>query len=121
MTIHYRASPCLLVANPKAVHPPTGSLGSRHLLLRRTSGPRGQVPIREAPLNAGVPPTQVAAWAGHSVEVLLRIYAKCIDGQDAIAKRRIAEALRETGDASPAPPPGEGGPPLTPGGGAGEC
>jgi hypothetical protein len=36
-------------------------------------------------LNAGVPPTQVAAWAGHSVEVLLRIYAKCIDGQDAIA------------------------------------
>jgi integrase len=51
-------------------------------------------------LNAGVPPTQVAAWAGHSVEVLLRIYAKCIDGQDAIAKRRIAEALREH-DASP--------------------
>jgi hypothetical protein len=26
-------------------------------------------------LNAGVPPTQVAAWAGHSVEVVLRIYA----------------------------------------------
>jgi integrase len=24
-------------------------------------------------LNAGVPPTQVAAWAGHSVDVLLRI------------------------------------------------
>jgi len=46
-------------------------------------------------LNAGVPPTQVAAWAGHSVEVLLRSYAKCIDGQDAIAKRRITEALSE--------------------------
>jgi hypothetical protein len=30
-----------------------------------------------------------------SVEVLPRIYARCIDGQDAIAKRRIAEALRE--------------------------
>jgi integrase len=27
-------------------------------------------------LNAGVPPTQVAEWAGHSVEVLLKIYAK---------------------------------------------
>ena len=53
-------------------------------------------------LNAGVPPTQVAAWAGYSVEVLLRIYAKCIDGQDAIAKRRIAEALREDGDRAPA-------------------
>jgi integrase len=53
-------------------------------------------------LNAGVPPTQVAAWAGHSVEVLLRIYAKCIDGQDAIAKCRIAEALREDGDGTPA-------------------
>jgi integrase len=53
-------------------------------------------------LNAGVPPTQVAAWAGHSVDVLLRIYAKCIDGQDAIAKRRISEALREEADA-PAP------------------
>jgi integrase len=47
-------------------------------------------------LNSGVPPTQVAAWAGHSVDVLLRIYAKCIDGQDAVAKRRISEALAET-------------------------
>ncbi|GAA4593750.1 tyrosine-type recombinase/integrase [Planotetraspora phitsanulokensis] len=46
-------------------------------------------------LNAGVPATQVAEWAGHSVEVLLRIYARCIVGQDAVAKRRISEALRE--------------------------
>ncbi|MFI7445305.1 tyrosine-type recombinase/integrase [Nonomuraea indica] len=46
-------------------------------------------------LNAGVPPTQVAEWAGHSVEVLLRIYAKCIVGQDEAAKRRIADALKE--------------------------
>jgi integrase len=30
-------------------------------------------------LNGGVPPTTVAEWAGHSVEVLLRIYAKCLD------------------------------------------
>jgi hypothetical protein len=39
--------------------------------------------------------TQVAEWAGHSVEVLLRIYAKCIVGQDHAARRRIAEALEE--------------------------
>lgn len=52
-------------------------------------------------LNAGVPPTQVAEWAGHSVDVLLRIYAKCLDGQDEIAKRRIAEALREDSTAEP--------------------
>ncbi|MFE3451574.1 tyrosine-type recombinase/integrase [Nonomuraea sp. NPDC059194] len=46
-------------------------------------------------LNAGVPATQAAEWAGHSVEVLLRIYAKCVVGQDEAAKRRIAEALKE--------------------------
>ncbi|MGW3351711.1 tyrosine-type recombinase/integrase [Nonomuraea rubra] len=46
-------------------------------------------------LNAGVPATQVAEWAGHSVDVLLRIYAKCIVGQEEAAKRRIADALRE--------------------------
>lgn len=46
-------------------------------------------------LNGGVYPTQVAEWAGHSVDVLLRIYAKCIAGQDELAKRRIAEALRQ--------------------------
>jgi len=44
-------------------------------------------------LNAGVPPARVAEWAGHSVEVLLRVYAKCVDGDDEIAKRRIEEAL----------------------------
>ena len=44
-------------------------------------------------LNAGVPATQVAEWAGHSVQVLLRVYAKCIDGQDEAARRRIADAL----------------------------
>jgi hypothetical protein len=46
-------------------------------------------------LNGGVYPTQVAEWAGHSVDVLLRIYAKCIVGQDELAKRRISEALRQ--------------------------
>lgn len=48
-------------------------------------------------LNGGVYPTQVAEWAGHGVDVLLRIYAKCIAGQDELAKRRISEALRQDG------------------------
>ena len=41
-------------------------------------------------LNAGVPATQVAEWAGHSVNVLLRVYATCISGQDEAARLRIA-------------------------------
>ena len=41
-------------------------------------------------LTSGVAPTQGAEWAGHSIQVLLRIYVKCIDGQHEIAKRRIA-------------------------------
>ncbi|MEV6811806.1 integrase [Micromonospora sp. NPDC051296] len=44
-------------------------------------------------LNGGVPPTQVAEWAGQSVEVLLRIYAKCLDGGDAALRQRIERAL----------------------------
>ena len=47
-------------------------------------------------LNGGVYPTQVAEWAGHSVDVLLRIYAKCIAGQDELAKRRISAALSQS-------------------------
>ncbi len=51
-------------------------------------------------LNGGVYPTQVAEWAGHGVDVLLQIYAKCIAGQDELAKRRISEALRQGGGGS---------------------
>jgi len=47
-------------------------------------------------LNAGVPPTQVAEWAGHSVNVLLRVYAKCVYGQDEVARIRIEAALAQT-------------------------
>jgi hypothetical protein len=35
----------------------------------------------------------VAEWAGHSFEVLLRIYAKCLDGGDALVRRRVQAAL----------------------------
>lgn len=50
-------------------------------------------------LNAGVPPAQVAAWAGHTVAVLLQVYSKCIDGEDLAVRRRIEDALGT-------PPPG---------------
>jgi len=49
-------------------------------------------------LNGGVDPTQVAEWAGNSVAVLLRVYAKCIAGRDKIARQRIEEALRDDQD-----------------------
>jgi hypothetical protein len=39
-------------------------------------------------------------WAGHSVDVLLRVYAKCISGQQEDAKRRIEEATRPSGGAA---------------------
>jgi hypothetical protein len=48
-------------------------------------------------LNGGIAPAQIAEWAGHSVAILLKIYAKCIDGQDDLAKRRIEEALGDPG------------------------
>jgi integrase len=44
-------------------------------------------------LNAGVSAPDVAERAGHSVDVLLRVYAKCIDGHQEIANKRIGEAL----------------------------
>ena len=44
-------------------------------------------------LNAGVPATEVARRAGHSVAVLLKIYAHCIDGQADAANKRITDAL----------------------------
>jgi integrase len=45
-------------------------------------------------LNAGVPPARVAEWAGHSVDVLLRVYAKCVEGDDLVALTRIEATLR---------------------------
>jgi hypothetical protein len=36
---------------------------------------------------------EVAERAGHSVDVLLKVYAKCIDGQEATVNERIERAL----------------------------
>ena len=44
-------------------------------------------------LNAGVPATEVAERAGHGVDVLLRVYASCIAGGEAVANTRIDAAL----------------------------
>lgn len=44
-------------------------------------------------LNGGVPSADVAAWAGHSVEVLHKIYAKCLDGGAAMVRQRVQAAL----------------------------
>jgi hypothetical protein len=47
-------------------------------------------------LNSGVPATEVARRTGHSVAVLLEVYANCIDGQGTAANQRISDALDGT-------------------------
>ena len=44
-------------------------------------------------LNAGVTPTEAARRLGHSVTVLLQVYAGCLDGEEETANERIDEAL----------------------------
>ncbi|WP_225848788.1 site-specific integrase [Streptomyces sp. HPF1205] len=44
-------------------------------------------------LNSGVDPVEVARRAGHSVAVLLKVYAKCLDGATSMANARIEAAL----------------------------
>ena len=48
-------------------------------------------------LNAGVPATEAARDSGHSVAILLKRYANCIDGQELAADDRIARALEDGG------------------------
>ena len=45
-------------------------------------------------LNAGVPATEVARRAGHSVAVLLKVY--CVDGQSDSVNQHIDTALDDT-------------------------
>lgn len=44
-------------------------------------------------LNAGVPAVEVAKRAGHGLDVLLKVYAKCIDGDQNINNAKIQRAL----------------------------
>ena len=45
-------------------------------------------------LNSGVPATEIAAWAGHSVEMLLRVYARCVAGLEEVWISRMEATLR---------------------------
>ncbi|MHB1596821.1 MAG: tyrosine-type recombinase/integrase [Streptosporangiaceae bacterium] len=60
-------------------------------------------------LNAGVPPTEIAAWAGHSVEMLLRVYARCVAGMEDVWISRMEATLRPPSDGDQ-----DGGPDLRP-------
>ena len=57
-------------------------------------------------LNSGVPATEIAAWAGHSVEMLMRVYARCVAGMEDVwitrmdATLRSAQQERPTGGAA---------------------
>ena len=55
-------------------------------------------------LASGAPPAEIAARAGHSVNVLLAVYAHCIPGHDQIASRHIEQAL-DAGSRPAAGPP----------------
>jgi len=48
-------------------------------------------------LNSGVPATEIAAWAGHSVEMLLRVYARCVAGMEDVWIARMDATLRPPG------------------------
>lgn len=48
-------------------------------------------------LNSGVPAPEVAARTGHSVDVLLKIYAKCVDGRENEMNDRIMRGLGKVG------------------------
>ena len=66
-------------------------------------------------LNSRVPPTEVAAWAGHSVEVLMRVYARCVAGLEEVWITLMEASLRPPGT-SPSggqAPPGQASDPST--------
>jgi integrase len=50
-------------------------------------------------LNSRVPATEVAAWAGHSVEVLMRVYARCVVGLEEVWITLMEASLRPPGSA----------------------
>ena len=80
-----------------------------------TQAARRPYDLRHAALSlwlaSGAPPAEVAARAGHSVRVLLTLYAHCIPGCDQIASQHIDRALRP----SHWPPAGPQEPAQTPG------
>ncbi|QES48233.1 hypothetical protein DEJ50_10800 [Streptomyces venezuelae] len=69
------------------------------LLLDLAADPSGRTtsgtPYSPRGSTRGWTPTEVAARAGNSVEVLLGRYAKCLDGRQEAGNCRIEELLRE--------------------------
>jgi len=59
---------------------------------RRNAGDAG-----DARRGAHNPAPEVAKWAGHSVEVLTRIYAGCVVGLDDVWIARMSAGLRPDG------------------------
>ena len=49
-------------------------------------------------LNSCVPAAEVAAWAGHSVEMLMRIYARCVAGLEDVWIARMDKTLHPKED-----------------------
>jgi integrase len=52
-------------------------------------------------LNGGVYPTQVAEWAGHSVDVLLRIYAEPSAAVELIMRRPLLDLVTRSSRSGP--------------------
>jgi len=103
--VHYSVGIGRPVAQPFVRPISSGTTGRVWAIARRAALTEGQQvsPLARRPydlrhacvstwLAAGVAPTQVARWAGHSVAVLLRVYAHCVDGQEATALRQIKAA-----------------------------
>jgi integrase len=44
-------------------------------------------------LSGGVDPAKVAEWAGHSLSVLMEVYAACLYGQEVTARQQVQAAL----------------------------
>ncbi len=44
-------------------------------------------------LAAGVPAAEVAEREGHTVDVLLKVYAQCLDGQRSLSNSKITNML----------------------------
>jgi hypothetical protein len=53
---------------------------------------RGSGPPGMPRLNAGTPGPRALEWAGHSVEVLGRIYAHRLDGEDGTRREHRGDA-----------------------------
>ncbi|MEV6525919.1 hypothetical protein AB0M43_28645 [Longispora sp. NPDC051575] len=96
----------LFVGERNGTELPTGTILREWRRARRevfvgevAAGPLAAVPydLRHAAistwLNGGVPPTDAAEWAGQSVEILYRIYAKCLDGGIGLLRQRVDSAL----------------------------